>query len=138
MITFDFNRLNWWTDELLLLYEAIFKRYQSLHEPVQIRRDNLEDALQLYQFLRDANDELSWIREKQPTASSTDLGMSLSSVQSLQKKHQALEAEIQSHEPAIATVVSRGNQMTKSGHFALQQVQNLQISLLYSNSFYYY
>ena len=106
----------------LLFYVAIFKRYQSLHEPVQIRRDNLEDALQLYQFLHDANDELSWIREKQPIASSTDLGTSLSSVQSLQKKHQTLEAEIQSHEPAIATIISRGNQMTKSGHFALQQV----------------
>ena len=102
--------------------QAIIKKYQSLHEPVQIRRDNLEDALLLYQFLRDVADELSWIHEKHPTASSTDLGTSLLSVQSLQKKHQALEAEIQSHEPVIATVVSRGNQMVKSGHFAVQQV----------------
>lgn len=104
--------------------QGIVKRYQSLHEPVQIRRDNLEDASLLYQFLRDVEDELSWIREKHPTASSTDLGTSLSSVQALQKKHQALEAEIQSHEPVIATVVSRGHQMIKSGHFAVQQVES--------------
>jgi len=105
--------------------QGIVKRYQSLHEPVQIRRDNLEDALLLYQFLRDVGDELSWIRDKLPVASSTDLGSSLTSVQTLQKKHQALEAEIQSHEPVITTVVSRGHQMIKSGHFAVQQVTDL-------------
>lgn len=100
-----------------------FSRYQSLHEPLQIRRDNLEDAMLLYQFLRDVDDELTWIQEKEPIASSTDLGTSLSAVQKLQKKHQTLEAEIQSHEPVISTVVSRGLQMVKSGHFALQQVR---------------
>ncbi len=104
--------------------QVIIKRYQSLHEPVQIRRDNLEDALLLYQFLRDVEDELSWIREKHPVAASTELGTSLSSVQTLQKKHQALEAELQSHEPVIATVVSRGQQMIKSNHFAVHQVIN--------------
>lgn len=55
---------------------------------MQIRRDNLEDALLLYQFLRDADDEMQWLAEKEPLAASTDLGNSLNSVQSLQKKHQ--------------------------------------------------
>lgn len=64
------------------------RRYTSLHEPLQIRRENLEEALQLQQFLRDVDDEMSWIREKESLASSADLGSSLSSVQSLQKKHQ--------------------------------------------------
>lgn len=64
------------------------QRYHSLQEPMQIRRDNLEDALLLHQFLRDADDELQWIAEKEPLAASTDLGTSLVAVQSLQKKHQ--------------------------------------------------
>ena len=84
----------------------------------------MEDALLLYQFLRDVEDEQTWIQEKLPLASSTDLGSSLSAVQTFQKKHQALETEIQSHEPVIATVMSRGQQMVKSGHFALHQVEN--------------
>lgn len=57
---------------------------------MQIRRDNLEDALLLHQFLRDVDDELQWVAEKQPQAASTDLGTSLTAVQSLQKKHQAI------------------------------------------------
>lgn len=64
-------------------------RYHSLQQPMQIRRDNLEDALLLHQFLRDVEDELQWVAEKQPQAASTDLGTSLTAVQSLQKKHQA-------------------------------------------------
>lgn len=59
-----------------------------LAEPRQIRRDNLEDALQLYQFYRDVQDEMSWIQEKQPIAASKDLGRNLTAVQNLQKKHQ--------------------------------------------------
>lgn len=63
-------------------------RYNSLSEPCHIRRDNLEEALRMYQFFRDVEDELSWIQEKRPTAESTDLGHSLSDVQNLMKKHQ--------------------------------------------------
>lgn len=44
----------------------------------------------LYQLLRDMDDEITWIAEKEPQASSTDLGNSLTSVQSLQKNHQVL------------------------------------------------
>lgn len=63
-------------------------RYESLSEPATIRRDNLEDALLMYQYYRDVEDELSWIQEKLPIASSTDLGNSLNAVQNLMKKHQ--------------------------------------------------
>jgi len=63
-------------------------RYKTLNEPCQIRRDNLEDALLLYTYYRDVQDELSWIREKRPVAAMTELGDSLIAVQNLQKKHQ--------------------------------------------------
>jgi spectrin beta len=56
---------------------------------MQIRRDNLEDAILLHQFLQDVDDELQWVAEKESQTSSTDLDTSLTAVQSLQKKHQA-------------------------------------------------
>ncbi|XP_054271663.1 spectrin alpha chain, non-erythrocytic 1 isoform X2 [Macrosteles quadrilineatus] len=102
---------------------AVVKRYQSLQEPMQIRRDNLEDALLLHQFLRDADDELAWLAEKEPLAASTDLGNSLNAVQSLQKKHQVLEAEIASREPVVAALASRAQQMVRSGHFASPRIE---------------
>ncbi|CAH1792768.1 unnamed protein product [Owenia fusiformis] len=105
-------------------------RYQSLAEPCQIRRDNLDDALLMYQFNRDVQDEISWIQEKQPIAASTDLGTSLLAVQNLQKKHQALESEIVAHEPLIESVANTAHHMIETKHYAAdnvrQKLENLQ------------
>ncbi|XP_055611321.1 spectrin beta chain, non-erythrocytic 1-like isoform X3 [Uranotaenia lowii] len=116
-------------DELHEAAMVTIKRYHSLHEPTTIRRDNLEDSLQLHQFLRDAEDELSWLNEKEPLAGSKDLGNSLTAVQSLQKKHQALEAEILSREPIILALIQRGQQMVRENHYAVEQIDG-QCSLL--------
>lgn len=65
----------------------VFYRYSSLTEPSKIRRDNLEDAMLMYQYNRDIEDEMSWIEEKKPVATSTDLGNTLVAVQNLMKRH---------------------------------------------------
>ncbi|XP_017956522.1 spectrin beta chain, non-erythrocytic 1 isoform X6 [Drosophila navojoa] len=102
---------------------AAIKRYNTLHEPITIRRENLEDSLSLQQFLRDAEDELQWLAEKQLIAGSQDLGSSLLAVQGLQKKHNALEAELTSQEPLIQALLQRGQQMIRDNHFASEQIQ---------------
>ena len=53
-----------------------------------LRRSTLEDSIRLHQFSHDATEELRWVLERRPTAHSTTLGDSLTSVQSLIKKHQ--------------------------------------------------
>lgn len=75
--------------------EALSERYANLQGPKQTRRQALEDSAKLQQFLRTVDDELSWINEKMPSASSTNYGTSLVGVQNLQKKHSALKAEIE-------------------------------------------
>lgn len=100
------------------------KRYHSLHEPMTIRSDNLDDSLLLHQFLRDSEDEIQWLAEKEPLAASKDLGSNLTAVQSLQKKHQALESEILSQEPIISALIHRGQQMIQDGHFANVQIES--------------
>lgn len=102
---------------------AVTKRYHSLHEPISIRRENLEDSQMLNQFLRDMEDELQFINEKMPLVSSTDLGTSLSTVQSLQKKHQAVETEIVSQEPIVSSLLQRGQQMIRDNHYAKPLVE---------------
>lgn len=101
----------------------VIKRYHSLHEPMTIRNDNLEDSQLLNQFLRDAEDEIQWLCEKEPIVSSKDLGSNLTAVQVLQKKHQSIEAEISSQEPIISSLIHRGQQMIRSGHFASENIE---------------
>ncbi|XP_067682927.1 spectrin beta chain, non-erythrocytic 5-like isoform X3 [Haliotis asinina] len=110
--------------ELQATAREVSDRYNSLSEPCHIRRDNLEEALRMYQFFRDVEDELSWIQEKRPTAESTDLGHSLSDVQNLMKKHQTLESEIVAHEPLIESVANAAQLMVRSKHFASQDIQS--------------
>lgn len=45
-------------------------------------------------------------------------GSSLTAVQSLQKKHQAVEAELLSREPIVGALVARAAHLTRSGHNA--------------------
>lgn len=108
---------------------AAINRYYSLQEPIQIRRDNLEDARLLHQFARDVEDELHWLADKEPLAASTDLGNSLSTVQRLQKKHQTLEAELISRDPVVSSLANRGAVMIRSGHFASEKIEKLCIEL---------
>lgn len=55
---------------------------------MQIRRDNLEDALIHYRLLRDIEEEMTWINDKEMLINSNDFGSSSHSVQALQNKHQ--------------------------------------------------
>ncbi|XP_050460702.1 spectrin beta chain, non-erythrocytic 5 isoform X2 [Cataglyphis hispanica] len=112
-------------DEIQERALVTINRYHSLQEPMQIRRDNLEDAKLLHQFARDVEDELHWLSEKEPLAASNDLGNSLTTVKRLQKKHQALEGELLSREPVVASLVSRATVMIRSGHFAGDKIEQL-------------
>ncbi|XP_025833247.1 spectrin beta chain, non-erythrocytic 1 [Agrilus planipennis] len=93
-------------------------RYHQLQEPMQERRDHLEASYMLHQYIRDVDDELQWLVDRELLASSKDLGNSLTTVQHLQKKHLALEAELLSREPIINTLIARAGQLTRSGHNA--------------------
>lgn len=108
------------------------------------RKQKLSDSLRLQQLFRDVEDEETWIREKEPIASSTNrgeteqqvrwirirsgltvlklcslsvshAGKDLIGVQNLLKKHQALQAEISGHEPRIKAVTQKGEAMVDEG-----------------------
>lgn len=132
----SFQRTNhFMSEEIQEKAQSSISRYHSLQEPIQIRRDNLEDAKLLHQFSRDVEDELHWLSEKEPLAASNDLGSSLMTVQRLQKKHQTLEAELISREPVVASLAGRAAGMVRNRHFATEKIessiQELQKKLLH-------
>ncbi|XP_031334782.1 spectrin beta chain, non-erythrocytic 1 isoform X2 [Photinus pyralis] len=94
-------------------------RFHQLHGPSQAKRDLLEASSMLHQFTRDVEDELLWLAERELIAASTDLGNSLTAVQSLQKKHQVLETELLSREPVVTALVARGTHLSRPGHDSL-------------------
>ncbi|ROL47439.1 Spectrin alpha chain, non-erythrocytic 1 [Anabarilius grahami] len=110
-------------DNIRKKQEALVARYEALKEPMAARKQKLSDSLRLQQLFRDVEDEETWIREKEPIASSTNRGKDLIGVQNLLKKHQALQAEISGHEPRIKAVSQKGEAMIDEGHFAAEDVK---------------
>lgn len=83
---------------------------------------------------RDAEDELDWIREKEPLASSTNRGRDLIGVQNLIKKHQALQSELDSKQSRINDVIRAGEGMIDREHFASPDIKQ-KVCLLAASSY---
>jgi spectrin beta len=70
------------------------------------------------------------VKEHKSLADSPNYGKSLTGVQNLQKKHQALHKEVSSYEPSVQAVEKNGQELVDSDHFAAdnisQQVLELQ------------
>ncbi|NWY43671.1 SPTN5 protein, partial [Sylvia atricapilla] len=109
-------------DELEEKVDELVQRYKRLHDPLQERRGSLEASRLQYQFFRDVDEELAWVREKLPMASSKDYGKSLATVQSLQEKHQNLENEIYSRDALTKAVISTGQKLARGGHSASRKI----------------
>ena len=89
------------TDAIREKKQSINERYERVQNLTSHRKQRLDEANTLHQFLRDIDDEEAWIKEKKLLVSSDDYGRDLTGVQNLRKKHKRLEAELSSHEPAI-------------------------------------
>lgn len=105
-------------EQILAKADHAVKRYRQLQEPMQIRRDNLEDAALLHRWDRDADEELRWLREREMAVRQEESGNTLQEAQALLKKHLTLEAELIAREPSIKTVCARASQLCRRGHFA--------------------
>ncbi|XP_054610763.1 spectrin family protein isoform X1 [Dunckerocampus dactyliophorus] len=82
--------------------------FSSLQEPLKQRRQRLLASKEAHQFNRDLEDEILWVKERMPLATSTDHGKDLPTVQLLIKKNQTLQKEIQGHQPRIDDIHKRG------------------------------
>uniref|UniRef100_A0A9J7Y3C1 Spectrin beta chain n=1 Tax=Cyprinus carpio carpio TaxID=630221 RepID=A0A9J7Y3C1_CYPCA len=84
--------------------------FSKLQDPLRQRRQHLLDSKEAHQFNRDLEDEILWVKERMPLATSTDHGKDLPSVQLLIKKNQTLQKEIQGHQPRIDDIQAHAQQ----------------------------
>ncbi|XP_060684627.1 spectrin beta chain, non-erythrocytic 5 [Hemiscyllium ocellatum] len=109
-------------EEIRVRVSDILQRYQALRDPIKERRRVLEDSARLYQLFRDLDVAQAWVQEKLLLATAKDVGHSLTAVQSLHNKHQALENEIRNHDSLIEPVMECGQSLVKAGHFAAREI----------------
>ncbi|KAM9733521.1 spectrin beta chain, non-erythrocytic 4 isoform 2-T2 [Menidia menidia] len=86
---------------------AVEARMVRLIEPLKERRRILLASKEVHQVGRDLEDEILWVQERLPLATSQEHGSSLQAVQQLMKKNQTLQRELQGHRGRIDDVLER-------------------------------
>ncbi|XP_044071032.1 spectrin beta chain, non-erythrocytic 1 isoform X3 [Siniperca chuatsi] len=92
---------------------SVERKFQFLQAPLKKRRDNLMASREIHQFNRDMEDEILWVEERMPLATSTDHGHNLQTVQLLIKKNQTLQKEIQGHQPRYDDIFERSQHVLR-------------------------
>uniref|UniRef100_H3CD16 PH domain-containing protein n=1 Tax=Tetraodon nigroviridis TaxID=99883 RepID=H3CD16_TETNG len=82
-------------------------RIVRLIEPLKERRRILLASKEMHQVAQDLEDEMLWIQERLPLATSKDHGSSFHSVQQQAKANQKLQRELASRRARIAEVLDR-------------------------------
>nr|XP_033794883.1 spectrin beta chain, non-erythrocytic 1 isoform X1 [Geotrypetes seraphini]XP_033794884.1 spectrin beta chain, non-erythrocytic 1 isoform X1 [Geotrypetes seraphini] len=86
------------TDEVDGKRIIVEQRFMEMLAPLTERKTYLLASKEVHQFNRDVEDEILWVEERMPLATSTDHGHNLQTVQLLIKKNQTLQKEIQGHQ----------------------------------------
>ncbi|XP_033104188.1 spectrin beta chain-like [Anneissia japonica] len=85
--------------------------FSELQGPANKRRKSLEESVAVKQFQHEVDNELQWIVEKMPQASSINYGNNQHAALMLLKKHDKFEAELVSHQSLINKVIDKGKVM---------------------------
>uniref|UniRef100_A0AAR2J3Y9 Spectrin beta chain n=1 Tax=Pygocentrus nattereri TaxID=42514 RepID=A0AAR2J3Y9_PYGNA len=93
--------------------QVVEKKFQELLDPLMKRKNFLMASREIHQFNRDVEDEILWVEERMPIATSTDHGHNLQTVQLLIKKNQTLQKEIQGHQPRCDDIFERSQSILK-------------------------
>ncbi|KAM9842482.1 spectrin beta chain, erythrocytic [Aulostomus maculatus] len=97
--------------------------YQELCALAAQRRARLEQSRRFWNFLWEAAELESWIKEKEHIFSSLDYGKDLTSVLVFQSKHSAFEDEIGARRANLQQVLAEGENMIQAKHFGSPKVQ---------------
>ncbi|CAF4344088.1 unnamed protein product, partial [Adineta steineri] len=92
---------------------TISDRFQKVRNQADTRRQRLQEASTVHQFIRDLEDEEAQIREKKLLVTSDDYGRDFNQSQNLRRKHKRFEVDLGSHEPNVSNLQQLASQLTQ-------------------------
>ncbi|XP_032949083.1 spectrin alpha chain, erythrocytic 1 [Rhinolophus ferrumequinum] len=84
------------------------QHWEKLKELTKARGLRLEESLEYLQFMENAEEEETWISEKEAMVVLRDSGDTLAATQSLLKKYEALDNDFAVHEARVQNVCAQG------------------------------
>lgn len=100
--------------------DSLAEHWQALESLVELRRRQLEDAAEAYQFYTDANEAESWLNEKMALVNSRDYGNDEPSAQALLQRHRDLQGELNAYSGDILNLNQQADKLIKAGICTLE------------------
>nr|CAD2141917.1 unnamed protein product [Meloidogyne enterolobii] len=100
--------------ELIEKVEELVVRFNSLHEPLERMRAELNESMSWHQLAFDVDVELQWIGGKKLIVECPQLGHSLTEVQQLVKRHEQLISELDCHQPLVTELLNKGRKLANA------------------------
>lgn len=110
--------------EIKARVESLHEHWKSLEDLVDLRRRQLEDAAEAYQFYTDANEAESWMNEKMALVASDDYGVDEPSGQALLQRHRDLQGELNAYMGDILNLNQQADKLIKAGICTLELQTN--------------
>ncbi|TFK15040.1 acyl-coenzyme A thioesterase 1 [Platysternon megacephalum] len=111
------------SDVLHAKARMLHQLYQNLVALSKSRQSQLQEALKLYEFFHDCQEEESWISEKWQLVRTAILGRDLSQITASIQKHKALEVECNSHRAICSNIVRKGWELSQRNHSNQRDIQ---------------
>uniref|UniRef100_A0A8C8JA40 Spectrin beta chain n=1 Tax=Oncorhynchus tshawytscha TaxID=74940 RepID=A0A8C8JA40_ONCTS len=111
------------TEEVDCQRQMVEHKFKELLDPLRKRKNFLVASREIHQFNRDVEDEILWVKERMPIATSTEHGHNLQTVQLLIKKNQTLQKEIQGHQPRFDDIFERSESLLMEDSLAVEAIR---------------
>ena len=95
--------------------DALEEHWRNLESLIQLRKRQIEDEIEAYQFYTDANEAESWLNEKMALMASKDYGVDEPSAQALLSRHRDLQGELNAYSGDILTLKQQADKLLKAG-----------------------
>lgn len=106
--------------EIRARIESLQEHWTALEELVDVRRRQLDDAAEAYQFYTDANETDSWLNEKMALVASDDYGVDEPSATALLQRHRDLQGELNAYSGDILNLNQQADKLIGAGISTLE------------------
>lgn len=103
------------SNEVKTRIDSLLEHWKALEDLVELRRRQLDDAAEAYQFYTDANEADSWLNEKMALVGSEDYGVDEPSAQALLQRHRDLQGELNAYSGDILNLNQQADKLIKAG-----------------------
>lgn len=100
--------------------DSLQEHWKVLEELAALRKKQLDDAAEAFQFYADANEADSWMNEKMALVASEDYGVDEPSAQALLQRHKDLEGELNAYKGDVQSLNMQAEKLIKSGISTLE------------------